>query len=300
MNNTLSKIQLGKRPKVLLLGNGINRAFTNYEWGNLLDKISCDSIEEEILEQLPFPLRAVLLSGDNVDEGVKELSEELTNLQVTSEQAGILNDFIDLSFDAVLTTNYSYEIEKTIDETFRCTVGKKSSNRKYTRNTSETENQFGLYRYMQLDKCNVWHIHGEAAKPKSMILGHYYYGKLIYKIEEYIPKFIRRYKGIIKAKGEYLPLSWIDYFLLGDVYIVGLGLDPSEMDLWWLINCKKRRTKDFGGKIYWYEPNLDSKSSFAKKKLAETNGVFYRTEKVTKKQYKDYYRNLSSIIRTDM
>lgn len=35
-----------------------------------------------------------------------------------------------------------------------------------------------------------------------------------------------------QKRGEtYYPQSWIDYFLIGNVHIIGFGLDPSEMDM---------------------------------------------------------------------
>ena len=47
--------------------------------------------------------------------------------------------------------------------------------------------------------------------------------------------------------------SWIDYFILGDLYILGFGFDFAEFDLWWLVNRKLREKADCG-EIYFYEP----------------------------------------------
>ena len=33
---------------------------------------------------------------------------------------------------------------------------------------------------------------------------------------------------------------WLDYFILGDVWSVGFGLDVSEFDVWWAIERKAR------------------------------------------------------------
>ena len=99
----------------------------------------------------------------------------------------------------------------------------------------------------------------------------------------------------MKKTGQFTPQSWVDYFMLGNVYIVGLGLDPSEADLWWLINCKKRHKNDLcGGEIHWFEPNLESKNSFAKKALAEAYDIKCHTRAIGKREYKTYYRNLGS------
>ncbi len=118
------------------------------------------------------------------------------------------------------------------------------------------EERLGVYRYMSPDRngdsVNVWHIHGEIGRPSSVVLSHYYYWEMIACIRNYIPTLLRRYNGLRKT-GEYSPLSWIDYFMIGNVYIVRLGLDPSEMDLWWLINCKKHYSNKFGIECYTEE-----------------------------------------------
>ena len=130
-----------------------------------------------------------------------------------------------------------------------------------------------------------------------MVLGHYYYGELIACIRNYIPTLIRRYNGLRKS-GEYSPLSWIDYFMIGNVYIVGLGLDPSEMDLWWLINCKKHYSDKFGcEKIHRFEPNLNKNEKFAKLVLAQTNGIICHTEDAGKRGFKEYYSHIAEQIR---
>ncbi|MBR1433065.1 AbiH family protein [Ruminococcus sp.] len=83
----------------------------------------------------------------------------------------------------------------------------------------------------------IWHIHGEARKPDSMILGHYYYGNLTAKIKNESDRLDDAYR-----REGYKCKSWMDLFILGDVYIIGTALDVSEIDLWWLINRKARET----------------------------------------------------------
>lgn len=40
--------------------------------------------------------------------------------------------------------------------------------------------------------------------------------------------------------------SWIDHIFMSDVYIVGLGLDYSEIDLWWLLDRRQRMLRGDG------------------------------------------------------
>ncbi len=289
-------------PKVIVIGNGINRAFGNEAWGDLLGSISCvsfDDAQQECVEKLPFPLQAVVATGDNVDEGVELLARKwLTYDKINLEHSEIIKAILNPDFDAIITTNYSYEIERAINPYFECKIGRKTDYRESVKDGSKLENQLGIYKYMRLSddekSYRIWHAHGELCRPKSMVLGNYYYGKSISCISACINTFFRRYNGM-KKTGQFTPQSWVDYFMLGNVYIVGLGLDPAEADLWWLINCKKRHKNDLcGGEIHWFEPNLDSKEFFAKKALAEAYGIKCHTYAIGKRDYKTYYRNMGS------
>ena len=77
--------------------------------------------------------------------------------------------------------------------------------------------------------------------------------------------------------------SWLDYFLLGDVHIVGLGMSLSELDLWWLVNCKKRHFPD--RTVTLYKPDIRPEE----KLLAEAYGVRVNTAGFTG-DYKAYYQ----------
>lgn len=300
-DNVLPELNIGTIPNVVIIGNGINRAFSYDAWGDLLSTISCKSFEEEqqkCIENLPFPLQAIVATGDNVNEGVELLAKKwLSHDSNEDEESEIIRSILKYPFDAILTTNYTYEIERAINPEFKCEIGKKSGFRQNVKDGSNLAKQLGMHKFMYLcdDKnaYRIWHVHGELCRPKSMVLGHYYYGKSINSISDCVNAFFRRYNGM-KKTGRFIPQSWVDYFMLGNVYIIGLGLDPSEADLWWLINCKKRHNKDLhGGEIHWFEPNLDSKASFAKKALAEAYDIQCHTQTVGKRGYRAYYQGVS-------
>ena len=63
----------------------------------------------------------------------------------------------------------------------------------------------------------IWHIHGEARKPNSIVLGHLYYGNLLTRCSGYL------YGDAGCEEGEVF--SWVDAFMLGDVYTLGFGYD---------------------------------------------------------------------------
>ena len=48
-------ISLGRRPKVLLLGNGMNRVYGGASWAGLLEKINRTSFTADQVKSMPFP-----------------------------------------------------------------------------------------------------------------------------------------------------------------------------------------------------------------------------------------------------
>ena len=71
--------------------------------------------------------------------------------------------------------------------------------------------------------------------------------------------------------------------MLGDIYVVGLGLDVSEMDLWWLINCKKLHFPET--KVVLYKPDIKP----AERMLAKAYKVGVIEKGLLKTDYKSYY-----------
>ena len=275
--NELKPIPYGSIPKILLVGNGLNLSY-GYQ--------SCKDVCRG--DDMPFPMQIVVSSEDSVDEQMKNIAVEFQNYQVSNEQKALLNEMLETPIDAILTTNYSLEIEKSVlDKCDRCAMRRFEKRSQY--GTSQQE-QFRLFQTCELpteQKQELWHIHGNANYPNSMIMGHYYYGKLLSEIIAYVPNLIRRYRGCNQHGKDYMPRSWIDYFLLGDVHIVGMGMDLAEMDLWWLICCKKRNFPD--RKIYFYEPeNADA----PKHQLMRNYGVDVVTDIPFDGDYPKYYRTI--------
>lgn len=80
--------------------------------------------------------------------------------------------------------------------------------------------------------------------------------------------------------------SWIDYFMLSNVYIVGFGLDLSELDLWGLINCKKRHFPET--KIVLYKPDI----TLEQRLIAESYNIEIKSDGLVNENYKDYYQKV--------
>ena len=131
----------------------------------------------------------------------------------------------------------------------------------------------------------IWHIHGHACAPNSVIMGHYYYGRLLASIQQYIPKMLKRMRASDKYGKPYEIHSWVDSFMRDDVYTVGFGMDLCETDIWWLVCCKKRYFPD--SKIYFYVPEWDLPKNDSRRLLMETYGVVI--QEIDCSDYKSFY-----------
>ena len=295
----LQPIEYGRIPNVLLMGNGINVSFGGSSWNQVLAGLSTGEFtyDHESISRLPYALQTIVVSSDSVSDGLREVSKGLMPKPLSEEHGDLLRKYMSIPFDTILTTNYSYEIETALSDGFNLTTGKYSRFRCSTGKGTNLQERLGIYKYIKVNDHLIWHIHGEAARPNSMVMGHYYYGRLLGEIQKRVPEVIRCFKMFQKNKDVYYPKSWIDYFLLGNIHIIGFGLDPSEMDIWWLINCKKRNFQDYG-KIYFYEPNLDNPERYALKALTEIFGINCYSPRIRKAEYKRFYYDMVDVMRT--
>lgn len=249
MNTPLPGIMPGARPKVLFLGNGVNLNWGGLSWSALIKdfaKPNGPDFNLEAIKDMPSTMQIVAATGDHIDSRMEELCQRLLSIDIPAEETEYIKQLLDVPFDQIITTNYTYEIEKTIDPCYSRGTGRKSTF--FTVDKIDRGNDMMLHRFNRLGyngiERYIWHIHGIAYKPKSIIIGHYYYGKLISQVQSYIGAMMRRYKTAESKGDEYLPLSWVDYFMTGDVYVLGFGMDLSEFDVWWLACCKKRNFPD--------------------------------------------------------
>ena len=249
-------IPAGHRPKVLLLGNGMNRVYGGASWAGLLARINRTNFTPEQVKSMPLPMQAVLLSEDHVDASLKDLRRELSRCELHPWLADQLRKLMAMPFDCILTPNFTYELECAADPDFLNVTSRAQTYRRHTAAVPRAETRFMLHTYYEFPmgerRLPLFHIHGEAQKPDSVILGHYYYGNLLFCYDDYLtqraPK--RRYR---LPKGAMPVLSWLDYFILGDVYALGFGYDTAEMDLWWLL-CRKKRELAPHGDLFFLEP----------------------------------------------
>ena len=258
-------------PQVLLLGNGLNLSYGGVSWSALMKKINVrsDFDPEKMSSATPMPLQAILLSNNNIKDAMKRESQSFFGSVTDSEQKQVLQELLSASFDDILTTNYSYELETAALGVPSVTEYKLKQLCKSSQGKAEPK--YLLHTYNEV-LCNgitnrIWHIHGEARKPDSMILGHYWYGGLLGRIKEELDKGGNQYYH--KQTHEELIAydSWLDSFILGDIYVLGYGYDLSEFDLWWLLNRKYREKAEKGRFIFYEMQNPEKREKVELLKL---------------------------------
>jgi hypothetical protein len=265
-----------RKPKVLLLGNGLSRAYNAASWDHFLDSIN--QRKEEFPNpkdiDMPMPLKIILLTNNHVRTAMQDNKEYFLNGfydQLDKDICGQIRKLFDCGFDYVLTTNYSYELEYSV-------YGDKFAENRLKAiqrfvGADRAENKYLLHTFNQIvydDKyVDVWHIHGEARKPDSMIIGSDYYSRLTSKVIDIASKIDYDRKGNINNVAI---KSWVEALIYGDVYALGFGYDYSEQDLWWLLSRKAAETKLEKGRTFYYEPD-GSEYVITKKKLLNVFGV---------------------------
>ena len=255
---------MARLPRVLLLGNGLNQAFGADSWANFLNRIDRRSETDKWAMpadklDCPAPLKAVLITGDRVDLAMKQHKNYFFGKVTDERHRKMLTDLLSCGFDCILTTNYSYELEIAALNTETISEYAVKKLAAHTSEVKSCEAQCMLHTFNRADyggvNNRVYHIHGEARKPNSMVLGHYYYGNLLYRIKDIIKKRQNSYAYWHDSETGIPQKSWVDAFVTGYVYVLGFGYDQSEMDLWWLLN-RKYREKTLHGKVYFYEPKF--------------------------------------------
>lgn len=267
----------------ILFGNGVNLLTDGMpSWNDLIESISKIEIEGNIPN--PIKYEAILLhdyknsnwgmSNTNIskESSIIESTKKMQEWQlkeVIAKELGLFvsNDIIrkisKMPFNHFMTTNYDKalynEFDKRYIEPENISEKYYSIRRSYKIKNSEVDS---LYRY-------YWPIHGFIDNPPCIMLGYDHYCGSLGKINTYIkgnyeyedtslPSIADRLKD-----ESYKVYSWIDLFFTTDIHIIGLGLDYEEIDLWWILNRRKRimsdLPKEVKNKIYYYQTSLKDK-----------------------------------------
>lgn len=276
--------------KAVFIGNGLNRAFNDgLSWEELFDNAN--------ISDVPFSLKHSLFKNMSIGEVAKKLD----NKKVTSDFQQYIFELIEMGFTTFLTTNFTYEIEYSL-------LPEKNRNYKTILNNTfsmkdeRLDSGTSISNYIVIEYKNksivIIHLHGEIRKLSSLVFDHNKYCQLIGKISSF-----KEINSVFKlntrgyASSTYPYKSFIEIFLLDDLYILGYGLDYSEYDIWWLLENRKRFSLKQHNKIYYFTCNNDLSKN---KKLLLKNNEISLIETKTKpinNDYKSIYNEILNIIK---
>jgi hypothetical protein len=349
MSQTNQSISEGtfRHKKALLIGNGINQLDTSQSlsWGQLLTELKNQFSIQVDLDNIfkPFPLAFDEIlhqkSGKNAFKGkLRTLKKSISStIQSQLEDKKGFNEYhqkmMELEYDDVMTTNYDYSFQKSVEPEF--------FDMKRGLALNKQEINFSLKRCYRLQdrRTVVWHINGELVDSrryrrdsenypeKSILIGYKHYADYVRKIQENISgesglQKIDKQSLRVRLRNEQKSPFWTDIFFTHNLDIVGQGFDFSENHLWWLINHRAnliRNESSIDGIIinnrirFFYpvikdvekfnfeelkdfEKIIDKKNKLAKAKaVSELLQAFYvNTIPVECKSFKDFYNILLS------
>ena len=279
------QIDTKKTPNVLFLGNGILLLNHGTGWTELLESLCPNGAKMPVVSGIPNAMQPEAIRGTDVEEVQRLIAGNLKG----QEPHDILRQLVLMDFDAIITTNYTYEIEEAL------TGGKWTENRRKKAHTTLFGSSHVRYNTY---KCNlvkdvtgreipVFHIHGEQARKHSMVLSYYSYADSIYHLVEMNKRRKNEYEECQEA-GSWLDCQgWLDYFLMGNVYAIGFGFDLSEFDVWWAIE-RKNREHAKNGKLFAYM--ISEKKDQAKSTMFMAMGVEERNIPVEEEGYEKAYQ----------
>jgi hypothetical protein len=277
----------------VLFGNGINRLSNNaVSWDDLLDSIKGSntfnngSLPNTMVYERIFMEQHVSLKSYKTDElKIKNCIAEAMKSQGPNEVFELLAS---MDVEHYLTTNYDYAFEKALN----ISPEKLSTEEVYSIRRKRKYSTKSGSKYL-------WNIHGEIEHPKSIMLGLDHYCGSVSKIDSYVKgTYKHTVSGQIvsvasmqeKLKSQkYCFTSWVDLFFSNNVHIIGLYLDYSETDLWWVLNKRARFFADglVSNKIYFYTNQMDKE----KMGLLESFNVEVVITKVDKDDYRGMYES---------
>ncbi|MBI6976164.1 MULTISPECIES: SIR2 family protein [Pseudomonas] len=288
----------------LLFGNGFNRVFNvannSVSWDDLLAEIKgFNHFESKDLPNTLTYERIVIEGGEkNIslsEEHTKNLIADKFSLQGTN---ALYAKIIDLGLNNYLTTNYDLAFELAIQSP---SVFENNSEELYSIRRKKEYN-------IDERTASIWHVHGDINNPKSIMLGLDHYCGSIGKIDAYIKGTYtysiagenKRVDGISQKikNNSFDGVSWVELFFKEDIHIVGLSLDYSETDLWWILARRARMQKNgisIRNKIFFHCGSSDCPQKIGTLKSLNVVVIQYDAACGYESMYRQIIANIDSI-----
>ena len=295
--DTQFEVDTIKRPNVLLLGNGMLKLGTGAQsWEKLLKSIKMRKGDFNV-NGIPMVMQPEVFCGVQVEDIQRRVAETIKTADSTHP---LLQELLMLPFDAFLTTNYTYEIEEILTGKPFTSYDRKKAFTALDGNSAANHNTFICNSIRTTDgrQIPVFHIHGEKERKKSLVLSYYSYAKSTSLLTKYNRDLKNNLYECQQEEKAYKCKSWLDYFLIGNVWSVGFGLDVSEFDLWWAIERKARENAQHGYfKAFITEPK---EKANAQKELLEAMDCKYVFYPPKNSGYEGSYRQIIDDIKKDL
>lgn len=282
-----------KPSKVLLLGNGIYRAFDDTQtWDNLLQFVACKLRKKGVDVKFgPSNKTSYILYFDYLYMVWKRYQRSVVNenspwtkflqeLKVYFDEWFDKQDVDDVErinkmvwshFNVVLTTNVDNRLEKNCDKGWT--------------SRSKGKWKYSTYRRKINENRTIYYIHGSVSHKDSICFG----------LDHYLGESRNLYNGLRERKennpqektslNSMLKGSWLYHLFYTDVDIVGQGLDCTEVDLWWAL--EKRLLYKKKNKVRYFMPCLDLHGNLEKIEMLEALDV--EVVIVHCNEYKEFY-----------
>lgn len=242
---------------IILLGNSLNLLEdAGQSWESIVETFE-NSIEGNNIDpgvdrkQIPFVFRMNQCfnrwhnsiennSGEKVDiqnaadnkhcgeEGFRTLCSRIGDLRPNAMHVELMKLIGD---SQILTTNYDYAIESALAINRKCSNGCEKGYDRYM-----PKNDFAILNNLTRRHEQVWHIHGEADVPESLIIDSDGYARGLVALKTY---------------GHH-ELTWLNLFLNSGVHILGLELRYTESLLWYALQSRLEIPQDERKPVNYY------------------------------------------------
>ena len=290
------------REKTLLLGNGLNRTLKNsVSWSELMKRLGSTASAED---QVPFPIdfeqiAANLggMTGNRTNDAYKQLREKMSGIVggVDKAEPGEIHlAFRNLGMSNVITTNYDSIFESMFDREELIT-----NPGGYKNILTPVSRGGGI---------GFFHAHGLGKWKNTLCLSHEHYISLIAKIRNLFftdatDENLESITGIIKGEVETTG-TWPELIFTTDVAIVGLELDYSEIDFWWLfaqraaIFAPCNHFDEFANKITYYYVDItsDKETSAHSGRMRALQALGVEPFPIEAESYSDGYQKLAKVL----